>query len=59
MSQIAGTIACQVQVDASQGDSIVGATFTGDAGVVLARYDIDYDCDADGRWWPKQTWQNA
>jgi len=53
MPQIASRIACAVQFDESQGNSIVGATFTGDAGVVLARYDIDYDCDASGCWWPK------
>ena len=50
ISHVAGTIACEVQVDASQGDSIVGATFTGDEGVVLAILVV-----GGGLWWWRRS----
>ena len=54
MPQLTGEVSCEVRVNAFQGNSVVGATFTDTNHTMLARYDIDYDSDVHGCWWPKR-----
>ncbi len=54
MPHLTGAVSCQMRVDAVQRNCVVGATFTDTNHTMLARYDIDYDSDGNGCWWPKR-----
>lgn len=55
LPNLSTTVFCRLVIDPSRGNSILRAIFRNAERAPLVQYDIDYDADELGRWWPQSV----